>query len=68
MTMIAYPFLIFSAAGLVLSVISHVCAPRGIAGPLGDLTWLLHIGNCFTAEYGHALGHRPAAIFYEVIR
>ena len=44
MTMIAYPFLIFSAAGLVLSVISHICALRGVAGPLGDLTWLLHIG------------------------
>jgi len=44
MTIIAYPFLIFSAAGLVLSVISHVCALRGIAGPLGDQTWLLHIG------------------------
>jgi len=42
--MIAYPFLIFSAAGLVLSVISHICALRGVAGPLGDLTWLLHIG------------------------
>jgi hypothetical protein len=44
MTIIAYPFLIFSAVGLVLSVISHVCGLRGTAGPFGDQTWLLHIG------------------------
>ena len=44
MTTIAYPFLIFSAVGLVLSVISHVCGLRGAPGPLGDQTWLLHIG------------------------
>ncbi len=44
MILIAYPFLILSAVGLALSVISHVCAMQGVGGPLGDQTWFLHIG------------------------
>jgi hypothetical protein len=44
MTLIAYPFLVLSAVGLGLSVISHICGLLGVVGPLGDWTWLLHIG------------------------
>jgi len=42
------PFATFFSAlagiGLVLSVASHLAAVLGIPGPLGDSTWLLHVG------------------------
>ena len=37
-------FSVLSAAGLVLSVLSHAAALRGTAGPLGAYTPLLHAG------------------------
>jgi len=44
MALTVYLFLIVSAVGLSLSVISHICALRGVSGPIGDQTWLLQIG------------------------
>ena len=42
------PFLIIfvglAAIGLVLSFLSHVAALAGMPGPLGDYSWLLHMG------------------------
>lgn len=37
-------FGILAAAGLVLSIISHLAGLLGFTGPLGDYTWLLHVG------------------------
>jgi hypothetical protein len=44
MEIAAYAVLALSALGLGLSVVSHVCALAGVDGPLGDLTFGLHIG------------------------
>jgi hypothetical protein len=44
MDVIAYAVMALSALGLGLSLFSHVCALAGIDGPLGDMTWGLHIG------------------------
>ena len=37
-------FILFSAIGLVLSVIVHICVLLGIPNPLNEAAWLLHIG------------------------
>jgi hypothetical protein len=37
-------FVMLAAIGLVLSLMSHVAALAGMSGPLGDYSWLLHIG------------------------
>ena len=38
------PLVAASAAGLVLSMIVHLCAWLSIPSPLGSYAWLLHIG------------------------
>jgi hypothetical protein len=37
-------FAILAAAGLALSILSHFAALLGLQGPLGDYSWVLHIG------------------------
>jgi hypothetical protein len=39
-----WPCAALSAAGLVASLIAHVCALIGYPGPFGRATWLLHVG------------------------
>jgi hypothetical protein len=37
-------FAALAAIGLALSILSHLAALLGMQGPLGDRTWLLHLG------------------------
>lgn len=41
---VLYFFAALAAAGLLLSVASHIAALRGTEGPLGHSAWMLHIG------------------------
>jgi hypothetical protein len=41
---VIYPFLLLSALGFVLSLVSHIAAVLGRQGPLGESSWLLHVG------------------------
>src|SRR5205823_4972813 len=38
------PFLVVAVVGLLLSAVAHVTALLGWPQPLGEATWLLHIG------------------------
>ncbi|MBN1212429.1 MAG: hypothetical protein JXA92_07610 [candidate division Zixibacteria bacterium] len=44
MRILLYPFMILAAVGLVLSTVVHISALLNVANPLGERTWLLHIG------------------------
>ena len=44
MRALAYPAFLLACLGLILSAISHVYALCGMPGPLGDATWILHVG------------------------
>jgi hypothetical protein len=39
-----YPFIILSAVGLGLSIVVHIAALFGLATPLGEQAWILHMG------------------------
>jgi hypothetical protein len=37
-------FAFLAVVGFAVSVVSHLCALFGVAGPLGDQSWVLHVG------------------------
>jgi len=44
MKTILTPFMYLAGIGLVLSVIVHISALLGITPPLGEVSWVLHVG------------------------
>jgi hypothetical protein len=44
MKIVLFPFMVLAAVGFVLSLIVHVTALFGIPSPLGEFSWLLHMG------------------------
>ena len=66
--------LVLSAVGFLLSFVSHVCALIGRPGPLGEFSWLLHIGIFVVwlpaVLAGQVLAHQtpPADLWKTVLR
>jgi hypothetical protein len=44
MAWLLIPFIALAFLGLILSLVSHCCGLLGIAQPLGEVTWCLHLG------------------------